>query len=145
MSIPLSKEICNKIALEEVVVSTKSSIKMGQNGTKLTKIVHCAKKGKVIPNAKVIVEGINKPVTTTATGEYWRLLRPGQYKIKAQDNSGHYSDSQTISITSDSEVQIMDFTLDKGYSENQGAETCFVESKIILSCLLIQYVYPIFY
>jgi len=105
------------------------------------------KKGEVIPNAKVIVEGINKPVTTTATGEYWRLLRPGQYKIKAQDNSGHYSDFQTISITSDSEVQIVDFTLDKeqGHSENQGAETCFVESKIILSCLLIQYVYPIFY
>ena len=111
----------------------------------MTEIVHCPKKGEVIPKAKVIVEGINKPVTTTATGEYWRLLRPGQYKIKAQDNFGHYSDFQTISITSDSEVQIMDFTLDKGYSENQGAETCFVESKIILSCLLIQYVYPIFY
>lgn len=115
----------------------------------MTKIVHCAEKGEVVHNAKVIVEGINKPVTTTATGEYWRLLRPGQYKIKAQDNSGHYSDFQTISITSDSEVQIVDFTLDKvvdkGHSENQGAETCFVESKIILSCLLIQYVYPIFY
>ena len=134
------------MALGEVVVSYVV-LKLPSNGTKLTKIVHCAEKGQVIPNAKVIVEGINKPVTTTATGEYWRLLRPGQYKIKAQDNSGHYSDFQTISITSDSEVQIVDFTLDKGqgYSENQGAETCFVESKIILSCLLIQYVYPIFY
>ena len=32
-------------------------------------------KGQVVSNARVIVEGIDKYVTTTARGEYWRLLR----------------------------------------------------------------------
>ena len=32
-------------------------------------------KGQVVSNARVIVEGIDKHVTTTARGEYWRLLR----------------------------------------------------------------------
>ena len=99
----------------------------------------------MVSNAKIIVEGINKPVTTTKTGEYWRLLRPGQYKIKAQDDSGHYSDYKIVSITSENDIQLLDFTLDQGDSENQGAETCFVEYKMILTCLLIQYVYPLFY
>ena len=31
--------------------------------------------GQVVSNARVIVEGIDKYVTTTARGEYWRLLR----------------------------------------------------------------------
>ena len=30
--------------------------------------------GQVVSNARVIVEGIDKHVTTTARGEYWRLL-----------------------------------------------------------------------
>ena len=32
-------------------------------------------KGQVVSNARVIVEGIDKYVTTTARGEHWRLLR----------------------------------------------------------------------
>ena len=45
-------------------------------------------------------------------GEYWRLLRPGTYLVKAQDDFGHYSEFKTINATSG--VQIMNFTLDKG-------------------------------
>ena len=87
-----------------------------------------------MPNAKIMVEGFDKPVKTTKTGEYWRLLRPGQYRIKAQDDSGHYTEYKDITITS--EVQVIDFTLDKGYSENQGTKTCWVGSQMILMCLL---------
>ena len=45
-------------------------------------------------------------------GEYWRLLRPGKYLVKAQDEFGHYSEFKTVTTTSG--VQIMNFTLDKG-------------------------------
>ena len=38
-------------------------------------------KGQVVSNARVIVEGIDKHVTTTARGEYWRLLRLQEISI----------------------------------------------------------------
>ena len=45
-------------------------------------------------------------------GEYWRLLKPGKYFVKAQDDSGHSSEFKSVIITS--EVQMMNFILDKG-------------------------------
>jgi len=42
--------------------------------------------GAVVPNAKVVVENQGKVVKGTERGEYWRLLVPGKYKIKAVGN-----------------------------------------------------------
>jgi len=42
-----------------------------------------SKDGKPIARANVVVEGINHNVTTTADGEYWRLLLPGTYSVYA--------------------------------------------------------------
>ena len=36
-----------------------------------------------VPNAYVVVEGINKNITSTERGEYWRLLVPGKYNIQS--------------------------------------------------------------
>ena len=36
-----------------------------------------------IPDAIIAVEGIEKNITTTTRGEYWRLLTPGTYKVAA--------------------------------------------------------------
>lgn len=55
------------------------------------KQVHLGVKGLVtdlnrypIRDAEILVEGIEqKPVRTTNRGEYWRLLKPGQYNIQA--------------------------------------------------------------
>ena len=58
------------------------------------------KAGNVMPNALVWVDGNEKYIKTTEKGEYWRLLRPGTYKVRA--TSGQLSsDKETVTITAD--------------------------------------------
>ena len=38
--------------------------------------------------AQVNVESIEHPVLTTSAGEYWRVLRPGDYSISATSRDG---------------------------------------------------------
>ena len=42
--------------------------------------------------AVVMVEGIDKYVNTTDRGEYWRLLLPGSYTVRAQSGGGKFSE-----------------------------------------------------
>ena len=35
-----------------------------------------------IADARVVVGGIEKNITTSARGEYWRLLVPGEYTLQ---------------------------------------------------------------
>lgn len=39
--------------------------------------------GEGLPGATVWVEGIKYNITTSDRGEYWRLLLPGKYTLKA--------------------------------------------------------------
>ena len=45
------------------------------------------KQGRPVEGARIVVEGIDKPIYTTARGEYWRLLIPGDYKVRAVGKS----------------------------------------------------------
>ena len=39
--------------------------------------------GNSVRDARIIVDNRNKDVFTTESGEYWRVLSPGAYRIKA--------------------------------------------------------------
>ena len=38
--------------------------------------------------AQVKIESVDHPVLTTEAGEYWRVLRPGDYSISATSRDG---------------------------------------------------------
>lgn len=57
------------------------------------------KEGNPVPDAKVHVKGIDKPVVTSKDGEYWRLLTPGSYEVKAQYD-GFESDWTPVQVLS---------------------------------------------
>ncbi|KAK6642191.1 hypothetical protein RUM44_013914 [Polyplax serrata] len=80
-------------------------------------LVHIGVRGVVldekqnpIEGARVIVENIKHDVTTTARGEYWRLLLPGKYKISVEANGYHRSEMKDVTV-SEKEASMLNFTL----------------------------------
>ena len=76
--------------------------------------------GTIAPNADIIVANIDKIITTSSRGEYWRLLVPGKYRIQAKEITCdrklcRESDIKTVTIRKD-RVLRMDFVL-KGKSK----------------------------
>lgn len=74
------------------LLSFMELVHMGVKGT-VTDI-----NGQPVSGARVIVKNINHPVITTSNGEYWRILRPGNYQIEAVSRDGR-SRSVPVRIT----------------------------------------------
>ena len=65
--------------------------------------------GNMLPEAEVIVEGNDKSVVTSSRGEYWRILLPGVYQVKAKYQN-EVSEIKSIEVL-ENEVKIIDFQI----------------------------------
>uniref|UniRef100_A0A3Q2GXR4 Carboxypeptidase D n=1 Tax=Equus caballus TaxID=9796 RepID=A0A3Q2GXR4_HORSE len=65
--------------------------------------------GRGILNATISVAEINHPVTTYKTGDYWRLLVPGTYKITASAR-GYNPVTKNVTVKGEGAIQV-NFTL----------------------------------
>uniref|UniRef100_UPI003AB015FF adipocyte enhancer-binding protein 1 n=1 Tax=Centroberyx gerrardi TaxID=166262 RepID=UPI003AB015FF len=68
--------------------------------------------GNPLPNATISVEGIKHDVKTTAGGDYWRLLNPGEYRVTAKAD-GHTPQTRLCMVGYDSGATSCSFTLAK--------------------------------
>merc|ERR1712083_1206835 len=88
--------------------------------------------GQPVPNAVVEVNGIQKNITTSYFGEYWRLLSPGKYCIRATSPDGSQM-TEWVQITvaaMDSKKHVrVDFTLSTQGAVNS-VNTCDLEPRV---------------
>ncbi|KAJ8675417.1 hypothetical protein QAD02_011203 [Eretmocerus hayati] len=65
-----------------------------------------------VPKANIVVVGINKNITTSNLGEYWRLLLPGTYTVFASAWGYIPSEPQRVTVGR-GEAEIVNFVLKK--------------------------------
>ncbi|XP_076629152.1 carboxypeptidase D svr [Colletes latitarsis] len=72
-----------------------------------------------IEAATIVVDGIDHNISTTHRGEYWRLLLPGKYFIRAE--AWGYQPSEPINVTVEpGQPTIVNFTLKQDSFDDQG-------------------------
>ena len=52
-----------------------------------------------VHNAKIEVTGRAKDIYTTERGEYWRLLLPGTYSVRAVSPTGFHSETVQVTVS----------------------------------------------
>ncbi|KAM6945975.1 carboxypeptidase D [Aplochiton taeniatus] len=77
--------------------------------------------GSGIPNATISVQGIAHNVTTTLTGDYWRLLVPGSYSITASARG--FKPVKIVAIVPEEGVELVDFKLTPRSQDPKGPLT----------------------
>ncbi|XP_053729193.1 adipocyte enhancer-binding protein 1 [Synchiropus splendidus] len=68
--------------------------------------------GNLVGNATISVEGIRHDVKTASSGDYWRLLNPGEYKVTARAE-GYTPQTRLCQVGYDSGATTCSFTLTK--------------------------------
>ena len=54
--------------------------------------------GRSVPGAYIVVEGINHKVMSAEFGDYWRLLAPGNYRIRVEGSGYQATDWQEVTV-----------------------------------------------
>uniref|UniRef100_A0AAY4AXA7 F5/8 type C domain-containing protein n=1 Tax=Denticeps clupeoides TaxID=299321 RepID=A0AAY4AXA7_9TELE len=70
------------------------------------------KEGNLLSNATVSVEGVNHDVRTAESGDYWRLLNPGEYRVTARAE-GYSPLTKTCVVGFDPGATLCSFNLTK--------------------------------
>ncbi|KAI7793565.1 putative adipocyte enhancer-binding protein 1, partial [Triplophysa rosa] len=68
--------------------------------------------GNLLANATISVEGIKHDIKTAPTGDYWRLLNPGEYRVTARAD-GYSSQSRLCIVGYEPTATPCSFTLTK--------------------------------
>jgi len=85
--------------------------------------------GETVPGATVEVENmetgeLTRPVSSSQFGEYWKLLLPGTYRVRAildecsQNGTIKYSSWQQITLTEEEKLQRLDLVMDEDICQN---------------------------
>jgi len=69
--------------------------------------------GEPVLDADVVVEGINHNVTTSNRGEYWRLLLPGNYRLRASAYNFIPSEWVNVKVIEGQSPSIQNFVLER--------------------------------
>ncbi|KXJ79140.1 hypothetical protein RP20_CCG002230 [Aedes albopictus] len=87
--------------------------------------------GYPIQDADVIVDGIKQNIRTTKRGEYWRLLVPGNYKLRVEAVGFYPSQEVPITIAAEQPLRV-NFSL-KSYDADEGDAAGKVSSAIAVA------------
>ncbi|XP_073418927.1 probable carboxypeptidase X1 isoform X1 [Dendrobates tinctorius] len=65
-----------------------------------------------IPEAVIMVDGINHDIRTATDGDYWRLLNPGEYEVTAKAE-GYHQSTKSCHVSYEDRPTICDFYISK--------------------------------
>ncbi|XP_063781503.1 probable carboxypeptidase X1 [Pseudophryne corroboree] len=67
---------------------------------------------KGVPDAIIVVDGINHDIRTAVDGDYWRLLNPGDYEVTAKAE-GYHPSTKSCHVSYEDRATICDFYISK--------------------------------
>ncbi|XP_066921078.1 carboxypeptidase D-like [Clytia hemisphaerica] len=112
----------------KALLSYLARIHMGVKGVVLTH------DHEPIEGAKILIHDRTKEIKTWRTGEYWRLLLPGNYQLEVSAD-GYFTQWKNITVT-EGEVTRMDFNLFESASLRISPATSILFVHMIIAFLL---------
>ncbi|XP_069832366.1 probable carboxypeptidase X1 isoform X2 [Dendropsophus ebraccatus] len=65
-----------------------------------------------VPEAVIVVDGLNHDIRAAVDGDYWRLLNPGEYEVTAKAE-GYHPSTKSCRVTYEDRPTICDFYISK--------------------------------